>query len=79
MIKILLKEPVGGGLFGANQQPARSSEYMEAKGVVGKNLFDVFDSAVKENGIVSFIDPSDKPFLVPARNIAYILEIPPRG
>lgn len=73
MVKVMLKYPVGGQL---NPQGggARALNYLEAAGTVTTKLREQFDEALKNRSSMSFVSPDGDPFLVPAKNIAYLLE-----
>lgn len=78
MVKIVLKEPVGGQL---NPQggSVRSTNYLQAGGKVTEELKEDFRIALKYDSVLSFVDPGGNPYLVPAQNIAFILEYPPNA
>lgn len=72
MIKVLLKEPVGGML--RDNLAARSVHYMLAQGEINHETEKMFSAALKFNDALLFLTPAGQQFLVPADNIAYIME-----
>lgn len=73
MLKIMLKEPVGG-MIGQSGASARQTAYMLVVGVVDNESESAFDRALGANESLRFTTPQGKNLLIPASNIAYILE-----
>jgi len=49
MLKIMLKEPVGGGVYGQPGVGARTIQYMYARGSIDTELEGFFDRALVAN------------------------------
>lgn len=71
MLKIMLKEPVGGTPTGA-----RSTHYMLAFGDLTDDGIYSINEALLQNKCVRFMALDSRKFVVPASNIAYVLEVP---
>lgn len=78
MLKIMLKEPVGGmissGDIRENKIAARQTHFMLATEDIDADFEITFDRALDSNECLVFTTLDGKRFLIPARNIAYILE-----
>lgn len=71
MMKIMLKEPVGGGLLG--DSPARSIMYIEVEGTIDEKFRTVIGN--KADWFLFTMRGYPNKVIVPANNIAYIMEM----
>lgn len=70
MLKIMLKEPVGGMI--SQGQAARSANYLESEGTVEEFIKNVGAAGTPW---VKGVSPAGERLLVPLNNIAFIIEV----
>ena len=75
MLRIMLKEPVGGGtLPGTQDVAARSSMYIEAEGTINQEFLETMNDLDKRWFIFAVRGHSNR-VAIPVDNISYIMEM----